>query len=227
MAYCKAKTRYIAERSAEQFLQRHKHVYFITFTRPGHELDRPGFTRDKGECEKQFRPFKDRVRREGGEMLEFWERQKRGAWHVHCLVNKRYNAVELREWMMARGWGSQMFIKYVRKEMGYRSDDTHGSVSCKALVKYLVKYLTKSFTDDAVEPRKKFFGGSKGAKVGNVNFKWIPSIQPGAMLYFYGRQLWYEAFGKAPRFDDMRDVIACGVEAVDWLSVDPWYLPFG
>lgn len=221
VAYCNSKTKAIARWSAEAFIKRNEHSYFITFTKPGKESE-PAFRRDKTESEEQFKPFKDLVRRRGGEFLDFWELQQRGVWHVHVLVNIRFNAKWLRAWMMARGWGQQMKIRYVRKHHGgFRTDGASGSVSVESLVRYLVKYLTKCHTE---EPRKKFFGGSQGAKIGTTKFNWIPSVSPYAMLYYYGRQVWWDAFGERPRFEDIGNVIATGVEAVNWLSVDPWYM---
>lgn len=228
MAYCKRKTRYLAELSIEQFLRDNpRRSYFYTFTEP----PRPdGNFRTKTEAEAALKPFldvlaKDRRRDPTIGWLVFWERQKRGAWHPHILLNRRFDIGWLRPWMMERGWGEQMFLKHVVH--GFESDGRGPRIGPARLVKYLVKYLTKAQTDDTVEPRKKFFGGSHSAKAGTVKFKWAPWFEPTAMLFFYGRQLYVEMHGEQPTFHAMAYVIRLGVEATDWLSVDPWWMPFG
>jgi hypothetical protein len=112
-------------------------------------------------------------------------------------------------------------------------------------MKSLLRYLTKACTDDRIEPRKKFFGGSKRAKVGNVLFKWLPEYEPGAYLYHYGLQVWKDLarmesdrmsnarrklLGQKPvrmwpSFYDVSDIIRLGVEATGWLEIDPWWTP--
>jgi len=224
VAYCKRKTRYLAEVSIEQFIRQYpKSTYFYTFTEPGRK-EGESF-RTKTEAEACLKPFLDRVRREGGQFLVFWERQKRGAWHPHILLNRRLNIAWLRPFMVERGWGEQMFLKYVT--VGLDSDGRGPRIGAPRLIRYLVKYLTKAQTDDAVEPRKKFFGGTHAAKAGNVQFKWASWFEPTAMLFYYGRQLFVELHGEQPGFHAMAYVVRLGVEATDWLSVDPWWMPFG
>ena len=224
MAYCKGKTRYLAEVSIAQFLRANpRQTYFYTFTEPGRSD--PSQLRTKTQAEAAFKPFIDRMRRDGAQFLIFWERQKRGAWHPHVLLNRRYDIAWLRPWMMARGWGQQMFLKYVTD--GLDSDGRGPQIGVKRLTRYLIKYLTKASTDDSVEPRKKFFGGSHDAKSGNVKFKWAPWYEPTAMLWYYGMLTYSQLHGSVPGVRQMAYVVRLGVEATDWLSVDPWWMPFG
>lgn len=152
----------------------------------------------------------DLVNRKGGEHLEFWELQERGAWHVHCLTNIYLDVNWLRPWMVARGWGPIMKVK--------RADQT-GS----GLVSYLSKYLTKCFRNTSTR-FKKGFGGSRPAKAGTTNFKWAPHIRPGAYLFAAGVSLFISFQGHFPRFRDIGQVIRMGVEETQWLEIDPWYL---
>ena len=222
MAYCKRKTRFIAERSAEDFIRRNLNTYFWTFTEP----HRPeGVFWTKTEAERAFKPFKDFLDRNGFEHLVFWERQSRGAWHPHVLVNGRLDVNKVRPFMVKRGWGPIMKVRWVRKDLDSTHDGRGEVIGPVRLVRYLVKYLTKAATDDLVEARKKFFGGSARAKIGNVNFKWVPSVEPLSMLWFYGRQVWREAFGEYPTFKDFRHVVITGAEACNWLEKDPWWIP--
>lgn len=225
MAYCKAKTKLVAELSAGNFIRQHPHVYFWTFTEPA----RPdGVYWTKTEAETHFKPFEDWLRRNGVAHLVFWERQQRGAWHPHVLVDRRIEVDWLRPWMVARGWGPIMKCKYVVRGMSDTDDGRGPRIGPKRLVGYLVKYLTKAYTDDLVEPRKKFFGGSRDAKAGNVRFKWVPWVEPHAMLYHWGRIFFRELHKDTlPTFRDMRYILKLGVEYVDWTAQDPWYVPYG
>lgn len=222
MAYCKRKTRHLAEVSIAQFVRNNpRSTYFYTFTEPGRKEGES--YRTKTEAEECLKPFLDKLRRDGASFLVFWERQKRGAWHPHILLNRRYDIGWLRAWMMQRGWGQQMFLKYVTD--GLDSDGRGPRIGTPRLIRYLTKYLTKACTDDAVEPRKKFFGGTHDAKAGNVKFKWAPWVEPTAMLYYFGARTYFDLHGEQPDFGSMSYVIRLGVEAVDWLSVDPWWMP--
>ena len=225
MAYCKRKTRYLAECSIEQFLRANpRRTYFYTFTEPGRKEGEP--YRTKTEAEKCLKPLTDLLRLQGASFLIFWERQKRGAWHPHMLLNRRLDIAWLRPWMMERGWGQQMFLKYVTD--GLDSDGRGPRIGSARLIRYLVKYLTKATTDDLIEPRKKFFGGTHDAKAGTVRFKWVPWVEPTAMLWYFGAQFYREMNeGQQPDFRQMGYVIRLGVEVTDWLSVDPWWVPFG
>jgi hypothetical protein len=189
----------------------------------------------KSQAEAALKPFIDRLRRRGGECLVFWERQKRGSWHPHVLYNKYFEIGGrlqggLRDWMMARGWGVQMKIRFVSvpaalfdpdRSYGFREKDRPASVRAWRLVRYLTKYLTKSFTD-VDEPKKKLFGGSSSAKAGTVKFRWTAEIEPSAYLYHYGRELFYQVEGRAPTWRETQLCVRYGVEATDWLSIDPW-----
>ena len=231
MAYCKTKTRYLAEESIKRFLLQNRNVYFWTFTEPGTNPD--GTPRDvlwtKTQAEEHIKPFLDMLRRKGFDHLLVWELQKRGSWHPHILINGRLEVVVIREWMMKRGWGQQMRAEWVVR--GGRFFDKFGNVSTpEALIDYVTKklrkYLLKARTNDDVEPRKKFFGGTASAKVGNVRFSWNPATDTAhSMLYYYGRNLFTEIFGSPPNFRDLPCVMRLGVEDRNWLDVDFLYEP--
>jgi hypothetical protein len=197
-------------------------VWFYTFTEPGRKADESYWT--KTQAEVCLKPFLDRLRSRKAEFLVFWEKQSRGSWHPHVLLNVRYQVDELRAFMMARGWGQQMKLRYVVADpSSVRHRDFQ--VLKSYLVKSLMRYLTKACTDDAVEPRKKFFGGSAGAKVGTVRFAWLPEFEPGTFLYYWGKQLWIDLHGCWPKFGDMALVVRMGVEVTGWLEIDPWWTP--
>ena len=221
MSYCKTKTRFLAELSIERFLLAHPRVWFWTFTEPGRKDGEVRWS--KTDAEIHLKPFLDLMRRRQIEHLVVWELQKRGSWHPHILLNKYFDVNWLRPWMMARGWGQQMRAECV--DMQKRQD---GAVErlLTYVTKSLQRYLLKAKTDDEVEPRKKFFGGSQKAKAGNVKFSWNPATDTAhAMLYYYGRNLFVDIFGASPSFRDLPIIMRLGVEDRDWLDVDFLYAP--
>lgn len=228
MAYCKTKTRYVAQVSIERFLLTHKNVYLCTFTEPGDPLDGSPFVpRSKTDAEKALKPYLDYLRRRGIDHLVCWELQKRLAWHPHVLQNGRCDVVEMRPWMMERGWGVQMRFDWVRRH-GVMYDKHGHPGDSKAVVNYLTKklyfYLTKARTDEAVEPRKKFFGGTRTAKCGNNRFSWNPATDTAhAMIYYYGRNLFWDMFQTPVTFRDLPIVMRLGLEDTNWLDVDFLY----
>lgn len=231
---CKAKSRHLAEFSIVAFFRTFPvSTYFLTLTEPGRKEGEAHWSKD--EAEERLRPLIDRFRRDGVAHLVFWERQKRGSWHPHMLISKRYDVVWLREWLGQRGWGRQLRAQRVVVPMSCFSSK-HGfgfgrqcasdlDLPAWRLVRYLVKYLTKSTVEDTCS-RKKLFGGSRVSKCGTVGFKWVPSVNASSYLYHYGREMFVLIEGRPPTFRDTTYVIRLGVEACDWLSVDPWWEPY-
>jgi hypothetical protein len=229
----KSKTLFVARESIREFFRRHRNVYFITFTEPGRPVGVSCWTKD--EAEAAFKPFRDRCSREGVSVLVVWERQQRGSWHPHCLVSKRFDAVELRSWMTARGWGPQMKMEWVSAIQRITSHDGRGGPPSTKIYapqrdrvcNYLTKYLTKSIRETEGCLKKKVFGGSRDAKAGCVNFKWVPWEKAGAFLFAAGLEYFIAFNGTAPKFREMMSVIRLGVEATGWASVDPlWEFGF-
>lgn len=236
MSATKGKTRHLAEWSIVAFFRTFPtSTYFLTLTEPGRKEGEPYWTKD--EAEDHLRPLIDRFRRDGAAYLIFWEKQKRGSWHPHILVSRRYDVVWLRAWLTQRGWGQQLYAKYVNVPFAVRSR-AHGfgfgrqcasdlDMPAWRLVRYLVKYLTKSVVTDG-STRKKVFGGSRLAKTGTVQFKWIPQVNASSYLYHYGLEVFYAVEGRPPTFRDTSYIIRLGAENCDWLSVDPlWDLTCG
>lgn len=219
-----AKSLFIARQSLEQFFLRNPSVWFITFTQPGCPLGAPLWTKD--QAEERFKPFRDLCSRKGIELLVVWEKQQRGAWHPHCLVNRRFGVEWLRPWMVSRGWGPQMRLEFVGlNKRNYAGLDSPGFYHVAGdgarLVRYLVKYLTKGrYQVDDVQ-KKKVFGGCQRCKAGVTRFSWTPEVKPGAYLYSFGRDFFSALYGRPPSFRDVGHVIRLGVEVSDWARVDP------
>lgn len=243
MSYCKPKTRHLAELSIIAFLRTFPgSTYFVTLTEPGRKDGEAYWTKD--EAESRLKPFIDKLRRDGAAYLVFWELQKRGAWHPHLLISKRYEVGVtggggMRDWLMHRGWGQQMLWRFVAVPRSlFQKQSAFGYGDCVdqtplnqlelpawRLVKYLVKYLTKSRTSETTS-HKKLFGGSSSAKVGNIQFRWVPEVNASSYLYYYGLELFYAIERRPPTFRDTAYIIRLGVENCDWLSVDFLWTPY-
>jgi hypothetical protein len=225
----KGKSLFIARSSIEQFFRRHTTVYFWTFSEPGRP-DENYWSKD--EAEAHFKPFRDLCSRRGYEILVVWERQKRGAWHPHCLVSGFFNVLWLRPWMVARGWGQQMRVDRIQqREVHNSARDGRGQwrptwEGGGSIVRYLTKYLSKGFREPFAL-KKKCFSGTSASKCGTTRFAWAPWEKPGAYLWASGLELFSILYGRPPSFKDVGSVIRCGVEATDWASVDPlWAFGF-
>jgi hypothetical protein len=247
VSYCRSKTRHLAATSIDNFLLEHKKIYWWTFTEPGKNDDGSDRTLNtKTQAEQNLRPFIDWLRRHDIPYLVIWELQERLSWHPHVLTAEKRIEVEwLRPWMMERGWGQQMKAVFVRGGGGAELSSLPAGVQVKQakvrdyLVKSLRRYLLKARTDDALEPRKKFFGGSRGCRVpgtnkwkvppavaGNTKWRWNPWIDTAhAMLWSQGRSLFFELHQAQPGWRDMSYVMRLGVEVMDWTSVDFLYEP--
>jgi hypothetical protein len=233
MACSKTKTKFIAQLSLQQFfLEHHRGCYFWTFTFAAEpsplflSSDSDGYNpTDKTWCEERFKPFKDLMVREDADFLYCWEIQGNGRWHIHCLTDKRFDVCWLRPWMMARGWGQQMRVEFFKPELFRNEGYGWAPVAdgrCERLTRYITKYLTKSIDSTGVM-HKKCFGGRARSKRGTTAFKWLPEVKPGSYLWYYGRSLFWDIWGRVPTFQEMSLVMRLGVEDTDWLSVDPWY----
>jgi hypothetical protein len=224
VASSKAKSLHVARLSIEEFFRKHRDVYFLTFTEPGRKADQSYWTKD--EAEAAFKPFRDLCSRRGCELLVVWEIQKRGSWHPHCLVNQRFDVVQMRSWMVARGWGPQMrFVWVTRPHSGVSQMPELPEVG--RITRYLTKYLTKSAYSVSDSTKKKVFGGSKSSRAGDTGFKWCPWVKAGSFLWQAGRGLFVQLNGRQPKFRDVREVIRLGVEETDWADYDPlWEFGF-
>jgi hypothetical protein len=183
----------------------------------------------KTQAEEHFKPFEDWMKRRGILHLAFWEKQKRGAWHPHVLVNKFCNVNVVREFMVERGWGQIMMFKRVVLEGSHNPRGRGDTVAPAPLARYLIKYLTKAHT---CEPRKKFFTGTASCKAGKlthegaVAFLWNPYVEtPYSFLYHKGLSLFWQLYERLPEFRDVRHCIRLGWEETEWWNFDPFFDP--
>lgn len=223
----------------EAFLRR-PDVWFWTFTFAENQ-------QDKAYAERCLGRLEDKLRRMGAEWYHVWELQKRGAWHVHMLVNRYLDVGWLRPWMQARGWGPIMkgvkvhddgsrrrvasyLVKYLRKGVGFQRRMVEGRMSLQdAELMPQEAPPAPACMAVAVVPlaHKKLAGCSLGARVANTLWRWNPWIsgRPAAYLWWVGRSMFVELFGEQPRWKDISTCIRLGYEDSNYGDLDPFYIP--
>ena len=187
------KSEFIAQLSFDSFFARHKVSYFWTFTFAEN-------LQDKKEAERRFKKVRDLFDRKGAEYLAVWERQTRGAWHVHLVTDKYFSVHWLRPWVVARGFGQFLRVEVLRgrhrcEDGKWRRDETQH----RRVARYITKYLRKGMSGVADGGVKRFVG-KRLCKAGTTRFSWRPEENPNAMLYSYGRSLFYQIHRRLPTF---------------------------
>jgi hypothetical protein len=125
---------------------------------------------DKREAQKRFKPISDWLDRRGIEWNGVWQQQKRGAWHLHILINKYVAIGEFRAFAVKRGWGTFINLRGV----GQAGGNTDFPDPAK-LISYLCRYLTRAYTID-VPDRVRLSAGKSVTKRGNCNFRWVGGL---------------------------------------------------
>jgi len=212
----------VAEQSILWFVATHDRTYFWTNT-----------FADDACCDHKVavarcKPLFDLLRRKGVDYLFFWEKTKKGRWHLHWICDQYIHVTSLRDFLTERGWGQQMRVEKlwckdqcVWDGQGWVFKDQQDLRA----VRYLTKYMTKAFTfSNPNDKRIKIWGGPGRCKIGNVQFKWVPWINAKAMLYYWGRQFFFEVNGHYPNFTNIEECIRLGYEVTNWGDIDPWFL---
>jgi len=144
---------------------------------------------DVGEAHRRWRNLLARLERKYPKLkiVGVWERQKRGAWHVHYVASARIDVGWMRDNAIACGFGPQMKLQPVHGRDGFRSKGVEGAVS------YCCKYLAKEL-DKAEEGVRMVFYHNR-SRYASTRFRWVGGM---AKLYRKGRSLYSETFGIIP-----------------------------
>ncbi len=182
------------------------HPVFATFT--FHDN-----IRDKAEAAKRWRALKERIRRRWPDLkgVGVWQRQKRGAWHLHYVFNHYLAIVELRDKAVACGFGSFLNLRMVSTEKG--SSTVIWSVN--RVANYIARYIVRDTGDEEDEGVRMV--DYLGARVATIAFNWRNGF---SYLYRTGRQAWSELFGGAylpSTCDNYWFLIRLGFE---WLTLE-------
>ena len=110
---------------------------FDTFTFAENVVDKP-------EAYKRWRRLKARLKRRypGLRAVGVWQRQRRGAWHFHCVFDRRLDVVWTRASAIECGFGPQLNMRAIGDLPGMKQ-----GWSPKRVSQYLTRYITRDATE--------------------------------------------------------------------------------
>jgi len=166
------------------------------------------------EARRRFKSIADYLRRRGVFAVGAFQRQNRGAWHVHLVVTKYVDVNQLREFAMARGWGSFLNVRKVTVH-----DSGPAAVKdIERVVHYISRYVSRDFLNQCGPGSTLGYDGEKltiyvgkGLQKGVVRFGWVGGL---AAVYRAGCYLFNELYHSRPGFADHEYVMRLGLEAV-------------
>ena len=205
MSCTRAKSQHLKRVELEQFVRRNlSQLWFLTMT--FHEN-----VTDKREASRRWKPVTDWLARRGIEYSGVWQQQKRGAWHMHALINGFVDIVEFRAFAVDRGWGTFINLQVVGEYKGFRSRWTPQGV-----VNYICRYLTRDYCSH-VPSRVRLSAGRQSTKCGTTKFSWVGGL---SRVWRLGCQ----SMGYRPGFNDYEGQTkawryGCIVAGLDYVQV--------
>jgi len=141
---------------------------------------------DKAEAERRWRNLKGRIQRKVPTILgvHIWQRQKRGAWHIHAVFNQPLDVSWLRPIALECGFGTFLDLRYVGSARGgYEGWDR------RRVVGYITRYITRDLAEE--DKGVRLVGYTGKARVATQRFGWSRGI---SYLYRCGRGEWRRMF---------------------------------
>lgn len=203
MANSRAKLAYAVCLGVAEIVRTSKAPTFDTFTFAENVTD-------KLEASKRWRRLKARLKRHypGLRAVGVWQRQKRGAWHFHCVFDRRLDVLQVRPWAMACGFGNQLNMRAIGDLPGMRQ-----GWSPERVARYLTRYITRE-VDSEADAGARLADYCGDARRATVTFRWANGI---GKLWRLGRGAWQEIFGghgTQPRFEEFWFVVRLGWETL-------------
>jgi len=195
--------RYAVQLAVEELVRTSSVCTFDTFTFAEN-------VQDKKEAGKRWLRLKARLKRHypGLRGVGVWQRQKRGAWHLHYVFDRMLDIHNVRPWGLACGFGPFLNMRQVGTLPGFREGWTFQRVG-----RYMARYLER----DLVDGRDKgvrvvdYCGDSRKA---TTAFRFVNGL---GRLWRAGRQVWADMiadgiYDRQPDFNDMWFVVRLGWE---------------
>lgn len=181
---------------------------------------------DKKEAAWRWRKLKERIRRMMPEThvetkaqalslpfdkpavmgIGVWQRQKRGAWHLHMAFNQWLDVELLRHHAVKSGFGPMLNLRYIEG-----SNRKGFSWNPRRVVQYMMRYIGRDIGTDQDKGVRvvEYFGN--GVRQATTSFGWVGGF---ARLYRAGRQAWSDIFADdgQPTLDDYWFIIRLGWE---------------
>jgi len=146
----------------------------------------------KSEAEVRWGRLRERLRRRYPNLkgVGVWQRQSRGAWHLHLVIDRQLDINWLRPAAMACGFGTFINLRFVKKMDGFR--DMGGAVK---VARYIARYVTRD--ERGIEDKGVrivcFIG--RETRIASTRFGWAAGL---SQLWRYGRAEFFTIFGCAP-----------------------------
>lgn len=180
------KTAYLLQVAISWLCLHYEQTYFGTFTFAENVTE-------LSEAKKRWRPVRDYLARKGVVAVGSWERQKRGAWHVHVVISDRVEIEELRAFCMSRGWGSFINLRRVSTKPfgceGWKQD-------VEKVSGYLCSYVAKNLGGAAWGESLSIYVG-RDARRGNVKFCWGDGL---SAVWRAGLAFYWDLHHRRPNF---------------------------
>lgn len=146
----------------------------------------------KAEAEIRWGRLRERLRRRHPNLhgVGVWQRQSRGAWHLHLVLDRMLEITWLRSSALSCGFGTFINLRFVKKMDGFR--DMGGPIR---VARYIARYVTRDergLEDKGV--RIVCFIG-RGTRVASTRFGWAQGL---SQLWRYGRAEFFSIFGHPP-----------------------------
>lgn len=179
---------------------------------------------DLGEAWKRWKPIADWLRHRGISAVGAWQQQKRGAWHIHLIVDGYIQVVLMRDFAKGHGWGSFLNVQKIVRPPATQDE---AKAELRRAIRYVARYVQRDIVEahraDAAAGRKVclYLCGTKKA---TVRFNFTGGLHH---VWRLGCALWCEVWGWRPdqlyrnlkqdvwRQTSLRaQVMAMGLEAV-------------
>lgn len=177
---------------------------------------------DKKEAAQCWRKLKERLRRSDKDLrgVGVWQRQKRGAWHLHYVFDTYMDIHWLRPVAVECGFGPMLNLR-ICEDIAAPQNKTWSR--CR-VVNYMTRYITRDMQIDPCLQGDQHPDGDQHLSNKNVRivdymmrrvattaFSWAGGM---SFVWRVGRQTWSDLFGGTPHFSEREFVLRLGMEAL-------------
>lgn len=112
--------------------------------------------RDKAEARQRWRVLRARLERRFKDLraVGVWQRQKRGAWHLHLICNDWLPVDWVRKQCLETGWGTFVDVQLIgQRRRGFRCQGWASSI--QKCVDYVTRYIMRDMGEESEESDRK------------------------------------------------------------------------
>jgi len=164
---------------------------------------------DKGEAEMRWGRLRERLRRRAPTLkgIGVWQRQSRGAWHLHIVFDRQISIEWLRPAALECGFGSFINLRFVKEMCGFR--DMGGALRVS---RYIARYITRNERGPEDKGVRLVCFVNRESRIASTRFGWAQGV---SQLWRYGRAEFFQIFGHAPTGDEYMLCVRLGWELLD------------